>query len=273
MTRHGAARQKNTWTVEEVGGLPLVFSPLLASEGQLTHAFTTRLGGDSEKPLDSFNLGRHWPTDQSRKDAMRNRQRLCSVFGLTVNRLVVPGQVHSSKIAWVTGPESLPDCDGVATVTQDTPILLHYADCVPIIIFDRVLSAAVVVHAGWRGTASGIAGKAVRLLSDTLGSQGRHLVAAVGPAIGSCCYPTGGDVAEKLLSSVDEKDGLVEVRDGTPYPDLKAINAVQLLEAGVGQVDVTSFCTACHPDMFYSHRRDAGQTGRQGALACIKGEH
>ena len=273
MTRHGVALHKNTWTVEEVGGLTLVFSPLLKAERQLTHAFTTRVGGESQKPLDSFNLGRHWPTDESRRDAMRNRQRLCSVFELTFNRLVVPGQVHSSKIAWVTGPESLPDCDGVATVSPDTPILLHYADCVPIIIFDRELSATAVLHAGWRGTASGIARKAVRLLSETLGSQGEHLVAAVGPAIGSCCYPTAGDVADRLLSSVDRQDGLVEVRDGKPYPDLKAINAVQLIEAGVGHVDVTSLCTACHPDMFYSHRRESGQTGRQGALACLRGEH
>jgi YfiH family protein len=200
---------------------------------------------------------------------MFNRQRLCAALGLKFNRLVVPGQVHSTNIAWVGEPERFSSVDGVATVTPETPVLLHYADCVPIIIADSKLQAIVVLHAGWRGTAGGIASLAVRLLMESLDLEPRTMSAAVGPAIGSCCYPTGRDVCEKLLSSVENKSDLVRWEDGKPYPDLKAINAMQLLEAGVGQVDVTSWCTACHPELFYSHRQSGGKTGRQSAIACI----
>lgn len=260
---------KNDWPMKEIGGLTLLFSPLLSQIRALTHAFTTRLGGESKEPLASFNLGRHWSTEQSRADATMNRSRLCHVLSLNFSHLVVPGQVHSTRIAWVTDPESFPDVDAVATVSTNTPILLHFADCVPIILFDRELSALCVLHAGWRGTAGGIATKGVRLLEDVLDLQPANMVAAVGPAIGSCCYPVSGDVAEKLRTSVKDSAGLVLVKDGIAHPDLKAINALQLLESGVAEVDVNSYCTACHPEIFYSHRQSAGQTGRQGAIAGI----
>lgn len=263
------ALAKNDWPIREVAGLPLIFSPLLSELPSLVHAFTTRRGGTSAPPLDSFNLGRHFGTDESRTDAMFNRQRLCAALGLNFNRLVVPGQVHSTNIAWVTEPERLPSVDGVATVTPETPVLLHYADCVPIIVVDSTLDVMVVLHAGWRGTAGGIAGLAVRLMAASLDLDPKTMSAAVGPAIGSCCYPTGEDVSEKLLSSVENKTDLVEWKDGKPHPDLKAINAMQLLEAGVGQVDVASWCTACNPELFYSHRQSGGKTGRQSAIAAI----
>ena len=95
------------------------------------------------------------------------------------------------------------------------------------------------------------------------------MVAAVGPAIGSCCYPTGGDVAEKLSKTISSAEGMFVERDGNVCPDLKAINALQLLESGVGEVDVTELCTACNPQTFYSHRQSGGKTGRQGAIASI----
>ncbi|HEY9871486.1 MAG TPA: peptidoglycan editing factor PgeF [Candidatus Obscuribacterales bacterium] len=263
------ALTRNSWPTQEIDGLTLIRSPLLLAVPSLVHAFTTRLGGNSAPPLDSFNLGRHWGTQESRKDALHNRQRLCAALEMNFNRLVVPGQVHSTNVAWVTEPEHLGSVDGVATVSPDTPVMLHYADCVPIVIAEPNLPALAVVHAGWRGTAGGIAGKAVRLLSEALAIDPDVLLAAVGPAIGSCCYPTGIDVAEQLLSSVQHKAGLVRWHDDRPYPDLKAINAMQLLEAGLERIDVASWCTACHPDLFYSHRRFAGKTGRQSAIASI----
>ncbi len=263
------ALAKNNWPVRDVAGLPMIFSPLLSELTFLVHAFTTRLGGTSSPPVEYFNLGRHSGTDESRADAMFNRQRLCAALSLNFNRLVVPGQVHSANIAWVTEPERLPSVDGVATVTPETPVLLHYADCVPIIVADPTLDVMVVLHAGWRGTAGGIAGRAVRLIAATLDLDPEAMAAAIGPAIGSCCYPTGEDVCEKLLSSVENKGDLVVWKDGRPHPDLKAINAMQLLEAGVGQVDIASWCTACHPELFYSHRQSGGKTGRQSAIAAI----
>jgi len=260
---------KNDWPVKELGGLTLLFSPLLSAVPSLVHCFTTRKGGESPPPLDCFNLGRHWPTEESKQDAMRNRSRLCAALSLDFTRLVVPGQVHSTNIAWVSDPENLPEVDGVATASPNTPILLHYADCVPIILFERELKVLAVLHAGWRGTAGGIATRAVSFMVETLSLKPAKMLAAIGPAIGSCCYQVGADVAEKLSNTVKHGDRLIVWRDQLPYPDLRAINAMQLLEAGVHDVDVSSVCTACQPQLFYSHRQSAGQTGRQGALAAI----
>jgi YfiH family protein len=274
------ALAKNDWPVCEIDGLTLIKSPLLAglAGDGLVHAFTTRLGGDSAPPLNWFNLGRHWPTEESRQNAMANRQRLCRVLGLNEQKLTVPGQQHTTNIYIVEAQSAchtqrLPELDGAVTDTAELPLLLHFADCVPIMLFDRRRRLLAVLHAGWKGTTGGIAKKCIRLLAERWQSDPADVAAAIGPAIGPCCYPTGEDVAVKLSHSVKDGnglDGLIVQRDGKPHPDLKAFNALQLLQSGVEQIDVSSWCTACHPQLFYSHRQSKGQTGRQGAIACIK---
>jgi polyphenol oxidase len=265
------ALAKNDWPLVENNGLTLLFSPLLSEYESLIHAFTTRKGGESQKPLDSFNLGKHWSTEKTQADAIKNRKRLCEIFALPFENLIVPHQVHSRNIAWITELTDLPETDGAATVDSQFPLLLQFADCVPVILFDKTTEAVCVVHAGWRGTAAGISAYAANMLASVLNSQTSEIVAAIGPAIGSCCYPTGLDVKAKLETTVsaDSKD-LVSWKDGVPHPDLQAFNALQLYEAGVSQVDVANRCTACQSEIFYSHRQSGGKTGRQGALAAIK---
>lgn len=269
------ALQKNKWNLVERQGLQLIESPLLAQQPGLVHAFTTRHGGATPAPYESFNLARHVEDDQLRKDAMSNRSILCNALGLDASELVVPSQRHTTNIYIVeigTKPPSLlPEYDGIATKSNH-PLLLHFADCVPVMIFDTEQQVLSVMHAGWRGTACGIVSKGVQLLISHFGSNAKDIVAAIGPAIGSCCYETGKDVAEKLAHSLKKhNDVFIKNIGEKTYPDLKAINAMQLLEAGVTQVDVSDICTACQPEMFYSHRQSGGTTGRQGALACIRG--
>ena len=267
------ALQKNEWPLRQVNELTLVLSPLLAGIEGLTHAFTTRLGAASPEPLDWFNLGRHWNTEESRQDAMQNRKILCDALNLDAAKLVVPGQQHTTNIFIAdqkTEPgQQLQSFDGVLTKVAAQPLLLHFADCVPVMIFDRKQRVLCVMHAGWRGTAGGIVSKGVKLVMEQFGARAGDICAAVGPAIGSCCYETGADVAESLSATVSNAKPLIEWKNNKPYPDLKALNAMQLLELGVGDVDVSDWCTACRPDLFYSHRQSGGQTGRQGALACM----
>jgi YfiH family protein len=268
------ALEKSPWAIEETGGLKLIRSPQLEATGQLVHAFTTRHGGNTPPPLDSFNLARHWHTEESRADAMANRAVLCAALGLSADSLTVPGQVHSTNI-FVLEKESdhgtrLPDFDGVVTDKAGWPILLHFADCVPVMLFDARRRALAVIHAGWRGTAGGIAARGVEYLRQHCGCQAGDIIAAVGPAIGSCCYETGESVPAALCQTISKSEPFITRKNGKPHPDLKAINAMQVLEAGVQQVDVSDWCTACHPEIFYSHRQSGGKTGRQGALACIR---
>ncbi len=269
------ALAKQEWNIVTIDGLTLVRSPqLLAHSDHLTHAFTTRLGGNSLEPMSSFNLGRHIDDDAARQDAMVNRERLCQSLGVDYSRLTVPGQVHSPTVFVVRdekAPKNLKEVDGVTTNLRGYPLLLHFADCVPIILYDQKAGVIAVVHAGWRGTASSIVQNAVKEMSDSFGTHAADIVAAVGPAIGSCCYPTGDDAAQKLSRTVKDAGGIIE----RPAPgeqfraDLKALNAMQLYEVGVQKVDVTDLCTACRPDIFYSHRQSGGKTGRQGALAQL----
>jgi len=267
---------ENEWPIEDVDGLTLVFSPLLKQYGNLKHAFTTRKGGASPTPLDSFNLGRHMTSGESRIDAMNNRASLCRALALNFDSLVVPGQVHSKNVILADQNRPLAEVDGVIVRQKGIPALLHFADCVPIVIFAPQKNVVSVVHAGWRGTAARIAIEAVELMRSACDCQPSELVAAIGPAIGPCCYPTGDEAAELLKASVPDHQSdlriassLFTVKDSACHPNLKAINALQLFDHGLTKVDISNACTACQSELFYSHRRTNGQTGRQGVIACL----
>jgi polyphenol oxidase len=267
---------ENEWPREDVQGLPLVFSPLLKQFSNLKHAFTTRQGGTSPAPLDSFNLGRHMTSGESRVDALNNRASLCRALGLNFESLVVPGQVHSKNVILADENRPLAEVDGVIVRQKGVPVLLHFADCVPIVIYAPKKNVVSVVHAGWRGTAARIAIEAVEMMQSQCDCQPSELVAAIGPAIGPCCYPTGDDAAAQLKNSVaghqsDSRtfSSLFAVRDSACHPNLKAINALQLFSHGVTNIDISNACTACRFETFYSHRRTNGQTGRQGVIACL----
>ena len=269
------ALEKHQWLRTERGGIVLHQSPLLARYSDLVeHAFTTRLGGSSQAPMSNFNLGRHIDDELIRQDAMANRKSLCQALSADHQRLIVPGQVHSATVvSCVDVPEknALQNVDAVATNTRALPVLLHFADCVPVILFDPTSMTVAVIHAGWRGTAGMIVKNGVKELVSKYGARASNIKAAIGPAISSCCYPTSFDAAEQLAKTVSDSSSFFVVKPGEqPRPDLKAINAMQLLESGVGEVDVTDLCTACLPDLFYSHRQSGGKTGRQGAIAMLK---
>lgn len=270
------ALSKSDWPLEQIDGISLVRSPKLKRLSFLTHAFSTRLGGQSSAPLDSFNLGRHWDCQESKLDAMANRERFCSLLDLDAKKLAVPSQQHTNNVHYIKERivinhdiRQFDAIDAIATKLSQQPVLLHFADCVPVIIADKAKEAICVIHAGWRGTAAGIVKKAVETLKENCASNPADLCAAIGPAIGSCCYETDLDLVEKLEVTVKDGKPLTNWKDEKPFPDLKAFNAMQLLESGVEDIDVSSWCTSCHPKLFYSHRQSGGKTGRQGAIACI----
>ena len=275
----------NAWVTRRYQDLALLQSPLLNAEEKngLLHAFTTRHGGHTPAPYESFNLGRHVANGALKEDALANREVLCRALGVNYSHLKVPGQVHSGNVVQIVDAESNPDLSGVDALVTDlsaVPLLLHFADCVPVMIYERKKKILAIAHAGWRGTAQAIVKNSVEHLVS-LGGDPAFMIAAVGPAIGTCCYPTGDDVVEKLLNTVapeqvsDPGRALIAAKlvvrgaDGSVRPNLKAFNALQLLQVGVAEVDVSDLCTACRPELFYSHRQSGGTTGRQGAIACL----
>jgi YfiH family protein len=243
----------------------------LASHARLRHAISARHGGVSPAPFASLNLTAARGDD--RAHVAENVRRLCLAAADGRADVVSAQQVHGAQIARVGRAQRgqiIPDCDGLVTDEPEVVLLLRFADCVPLIVYDPVRHAVGVAHAGWRGTVAGIARALVRAMADAFGSRASDLIAGVGPAIGPCCYQVGPEVVAQARAAFGATDGLFpQQADGSYHFDLWRANQQQLAAAGVGTIEVAGICTACRVDEFYSHRAERGRTGHHGALACL----
>ncbi|MGZ5326037.1 MAG: polyphenol oxidase family protein [Solirubrobacterales bacterium] len=226
-------------------------------------AFTTRLGGVSEGPFESLNIG--MKTDDELGRVRENRQRVSAAVGIEPERVLMGHQVHGAELAWHDEPqrpspfaETLPagqQVDAQATATPGLAVLVQVADCLPIALAGE--RGVVMVHGGWRGLAAGIVGRAAEAVGAT--------AAAIGPGIGPCCYEVGDEVLAALGVVPRKRSGGVG-----QMLDLTAVAQARLQEAGIGKVESSGLCTSCNPELFFSHRRDNGTTGRQAGLAWIE---
>ncbi|MBN1458718.1 MAG: peptidoglycan editing factor PgeF [Armatimonadetes bacterium] len=244
----------------------------LAEYQGLLHGVTSRHGGESEPPYDSLNLGLHVGDEPNR--VVENRRRVCEALDVEFGRLTFGQQSHSDRVHVVQSVEAgrgrerfedgLSATDGLVVTEPEIPVAVFVADCVPLILYDPKQHVTAVVHAGWRGTAAGIAGEAVRVLTADCGVRPETLRVGLGPAIGRCCYDVSAEVARAV--------GVAELRDGKWYADLAEANYRQLTAAGVAssQIELSAICTACQGDEFYSERRLRRPTGRFGAIAALR---
>lgn len=197
----------------------------------------------------------------------RNKKLIADYLGIESQNLVFPTQTHSTNIAVASiSQKDYPETDGLILTKPDLAIFLNFADCTPVILYDEKQNIGAVSHAGWRGTAGKIAGMTVEKMKNEFNSNPSDVVALIGPAIGFCCYDVGEEVFEKLSASVSDFSGLYEIREGKIFVDLKNINKRQLEEAGVGRIDVCSYCTVHNNDLFYSYRNENGTTLRHSAV-------
>jgi YfiH family protein len=177
-------------------------------------------------------------------------------------------------VAVVTAKDAgriIPGTDGLVTQTPGVGLLLRFADCQPILLYDRAHHALGLIHAGWRGVALGIARRAVEAMQDAFDSQPEELIAGLGPAIGPCCYTVGQNVAAAMGYALPDWSLVMSLLDeGLWRFDLPAANAQQLATAGVRDIEQAHLCTACHSQEFFSHRADNGRTGRFAVLAYLK---
>ena len=219
-------------------------------------AFSTRAGGVSEGPYDSLNLGRLTGDDVERVD--ENRRRLCAEVGTVPDRLALNRQIHSSLVHRAEAGARGEAGDGLWTEERDLPVLAMSADCLPIALA-RVggdQPGVAVLHAGWRGLLAGIVAEGVRVL-------GGRTHAAIGPGIGPCCYEVGSEVAEPFTAAFGP-----DVVHGRNL-DLWTAAERALHAAGVEKVERTDLCTACNPELFFSHRRTGKPRGVQGVIARV----
>jgi polyphenol oxidase len=226
-------------------------------------AFTTRVGGVSEGPFESLNLG--MLTADRPENVVENRRRACASAGADAERATMAWQHHGSRVAkaeprGITTPGTQFDrCDGLWSDEPGQPMMLLTADCLPVAIAraNGAKPGLAVLHVGWQGLLRGIVEAGVEAVG------GDRLTAAIGPGIGPCCYEVKDDVAEPFRRRFGEE----VVREGRL--DLWSSSERALRSAGCEDVERTDLCTFCHPELFFSHRRDRGTTGRQGVVAVI----
>ena len=225
--------------------------------------FSSRLGGVSEGPYESLNLG--ILTDDDPERVVENRRLLCGTVGVDPETATMAWQAHGSKVLQADGRgivrpgTPLERCDGLWTDERDRGLMLLTADCLPVALA-RVNGrpALAVLHVGWRGLLGGIVEAGVEALG------GGSLRAAIGPGIGPCCFEVGEEVAEPFRSRfgpdilIGRNLDLVEAAE-------RALRA-----AGCESVERVDLCTSCEQELLFSHRRDQGVTGRQGIVAALR---
>ena len=259
----------------DTNGLLYYTAQVLHRKG-VTHGFSSRLGGVSQGALSSLNLGR------SRNDnplCVRENHRLFQrALGVRSPRVCMCQQVHSDTVRVVTEDDALSDlydpigydADGIVTNRRGISLMIFYADCIPILLYDPVCQVIGAVHAGWRGTALGIVERAVAQMASNFGSQPKNILAAIGPGIGPCCFETHDDVPEAMVEALgpEAMPFLVPLPEGKFQVDLKGINRHRLLRSGLSSdhVSVCDVCTACNTDIFWSHRKLGEARGNQAAL-------
>jgi YfiH family protein len=222
--------------------------------GPYAVAFSTRRGGVSEAPFDTLNLGRL--TEDSPENVAENRRRLAAEVGTEAELLRYGKQVHGASVRRA-GQNGEPG-DGLWSKTPGEPLLVFTADCLPVaIVRGDGVPAVAALHVGWRGLLAGIVQAGVHEV------DGDDLAAVIGPGIGPCCYEVGEEVAAPFAPRFGD--------DVAPDGRLDLWTAAEraLRTAGVEHVHRTDLCTSCNPQLFFSHRRDGGRTGRQGMIAYV----
>lgn len=240
------------------------FPPLAILAPELEVFVTTRAGGVSKAPFDSLNLGGTLG-DRERLIA-ENRRRVFGALGISPRRLARTGQIHGAEIAVASRGGVYRGFDGFITTARDLTLAISTADCYSVVIYSPPEKALAALHVGRRGAARGIIPRAVGLLHERYRIDPAYALAIIGPGVCAKCY------------TVHREDALLFPRrvrryaHGAWHLDLAAFCADELVALGIRRRNIirSGLCTACNPDLFFSHRRDRGVTGRHWTLATVR---
>lgn len=268
-----------TLCAHQKGDLVYYTFPSLDAIDGVRHGFSTRLGGVSEGIFASMNLSFTRGDDVA--TVRENFDLFCAAIHVNAEDVVISAQAHTANVKMVTKADcgrgitrekAYTDVDGLITNDPGVVLCTQYADCVPLFFADPVKRVVATSHAGWRGTAAGIAAVTVRKMGEEYGCRPEDIVAGIGPSIGHCCFEVDSPVYDAFTQ--------VEVFDDTCYTDngggkyhidLWQVNRRWLLKAGVlpQHITVTDLCTRCHPDLFWSHRKTGDARGSLAAFIAL----
>jgi YfiH family protein len=258
--------------LNEAGGVPYYVFETLADREQLVHAVFTRLGGVSAPPYQALNVGHSVGDDPHAVEA--NHDLIFEALHLSRADVVTAHQVHSNHVAVVDQQDSgrvIPQTDALVTAVPGVYLLLRFADCLPIFIYDPEKQVVAIGHAGWRGTAAAMASQMIQSMRVSFGSEPARVMASLGPAIGPCCYRVGEEVIAAIRPTLENwRAAIKHGKDSDWSLDLWEANRQHLMTQGVRQIETGRICTSCHAAEFFSHRADRGTTGRFGALIGMR---
>lgn len=252
-------------------------TPDLPEQVPCLMGFTTRHEGVSRPPYNSLNLGTN--TDDASHNVEGNRSILTRAFGLPLEKLVTVRQNHGSDILVIDEPNEdfshflNIECDAIVTNQPGVMLGVTVADCVPILLCDPTRQVVAAVHAGWQGTAARLVAQTVDGMRRLFGCDPAQMLAAIGPCIGQCCYEVDQPVQQAFLNSRLNWESITEPADtGKWRLDMALANRQHLEEAGLlpGSIQTAGQCVCCQKELFFSYRRDAGETGRQMGFVMIK---
>jgi len=245
---------------------------LLAKHAEVQHAVLTRLGGRSQGDFASLNVGSLVGDDPAA--VQTNHELIYQLLGLKPGAVVTARQVHGAHVAAVhsrDGGMVIAETDALISDEPGMALLLRFADCVPVVLYDPQRHVLGLAHAGWRGWAAGVVQNTVTALRSAFGCRPEGLIAGVGPAIGPCCYEVGPDVAARVEAIAGKATGLLRSKPGgVVHFDLPGAVRWQLQRSGVLQVEDCGLCTRCRTDEFFSHRAGHGRTGRFAVVVALR---
>lgn len=260
------------------GKIHCIEPELISSLSGIAAGFTTRHEGVSRPPYNSLNLGLN--TNDSPHNVHGNRSLLVRAFGAKSDQLLTVTQTHGTDILIVDSPNAdvahflKIECDGIITNQRGIMIGIGVADCAPVLLVDPVKRIVAALHAGWKGTAYGIARKGVAAMIGNFGSKQSDIVAAIGPAIGPCCYEVDEPVRSAFAASEAEvwRQTSRETASGTWKLDVPSAVKLQLIDSGLlpGNVETSQYCVCCTQELFFSYRRDKGETGRHLGFIMLR---
>jgi polyphenol oxidase len=239
---------------------------------KITHAIFSRRGGVSSRPWDSLNMG--GTVGDEPGHVSENRNRALKALGKEPGSVYDVWQVHGINVAIATTPRN-PDrphdhADAILTNIPNLTLMMRFADCVPIFLFDPIQKVIGIAHAGWQGTINGIIPACIDAMRAKYGSKPGDISAGIGPSIGPDHYQIGEEVADQVRSTFQEEAvDLLSIVEGAIFFNLWAANQLQLEKCGVNKIENSGICTACNLDNWYSHRAEHGTTGRFGAILSL----
>ena len=276
-----AVTGSGTTELKEKNHVPYIQFKNLSATGIVKHGFSTRKGGVSIGIFSSMNL--NFKRGDDPDAVLENYRRMAAALNMRVEDMVLSDQTHTTNVRVITEedrgkgilkPQDYSDVDGMITNVPGIVLVTSYADCVPLYFVDPVRKAIGLSHSGWKGTVGHIGQKTVWKMHEVYGSEPKDIVAAIGPSICQSCYEVSDDVAEAFRANftADEAaDILLDKGNGKYQLDLWKANWYVLTDAGIlpEHLSVTDLCTACHPDLLWSHRKTNGQRGGLSAFLSL----